>query len=266
MSNLLKQHAYVFDTTGVTIVRGQISPEKVNEARNALYKIHGSVAALPWKFPVLRAGRVFWEFMTHPMVMEMSREFCGPHFRMDHAFGVAGNTSPAQLHGGPQSSQYSCFYNVLPQRNKRAICGQLNFGICLQEQTRSTGGFCYVPGSHKQSDPRAGAEILQEVYSGHFDHASIVVPDLRPGDILVFTEALIHGDTGWKYPHVTPRVQIYYKMTPGWMCWRDPAENKIYDELIQTPLERQLMAPPWTGRYSETESSMGVNNERRPAT
>lgn len=261
---MLELEKYSFDATGVAIVRGLIPQEQIDTALTAVRNNWEN--GPPWKFPVLHLGRVFWEWMTHPYVLELCREFAGDHFRMDHAFGVSGRGAISQLHGGPQSSQYSCFYMPLPNSERKGLAGQLNFGITLVGQTPATGGFCYIPGSHKAAEPRAGAEILAEIYRNKFNHHSIVIPQLNPGDFMLFTEGVVHGDTGWlakKDPH---RMQIYYKMTPGWMCWRDPAQNLELNKYAETELERRLISPPWTGRYTEDEFNMGIDNERRKPT
>ena len=179
---------------------------------------------------------------------------------------MTSNGAFAQLHGGPQSSQHSCYYLQLPHGKRRGIVGQMNFGYCLEPQNSKTGGFVYVPGSHKSADSRAGNEVLSEVYKGNFTDPSLLVPELNPGDLLVFTEALIHGDTGWQASNDSYRMQIYYKMTPGFMCWRDPHQQEIYHHYAANDLERRLIEPPWTGRYSETSMSMGYANERRDKT
>jgi hypothetical protein len=260
---MFEKEKYSFSTTGVAII-----PEVLHRDRLAR-----AIAAVEdrwpgggqWKFPVLHLDRVFWDMMTHPTVLEFCREFTGEHFRMDHAFGVSGDAAQRQMHGGPYSSQHSCF--CLPIPGGSSFVGQLNIGFTLHGQSPETGGFCYVPGSHRSTDPRAGAELLEEVYDHDFNHHSIVVPTLWPGDLMVFTEALVHGDTGQNKSHVpTTRTQIYYKMTPGFMCWRDPEENKKYLGYAKTELERKMLEPPWTGRYSEDANSMGITNERREGT
>lgn len=255
---------YSFECTGVAIIRDAISQGTVRRVRECIDKHWPN--GVPWKFPILHLDRVFWELMTHPDVLKMSAEFAGDHFRLDHAFGLTSNGAIPQLHGGPQSSQMSCFYQQLGHGPKKSLVGQLNFGFCIYGQDSTTGGFCYVPGSHKVNDSRDGRTVLTEIYQNSFNHPSIIVPRLHAGDLLVFTEALIHGDSGWSHPNGFPRRQIYYKITPGFMCWRDPAENQKYEQFAQTPLERNMIRPPWTGRYSETETSMGFNNTRRDAT
>jgi hypothetical protein len=257
-----ESHKYVFDTTGVVVVKNFLPDHMVQEAR-ALISANWPAGA-PWKFPVMHLGHIFWEMLTSTFLLDMCEEFCGPQFRMDHAFGLSSNGAIPQLHGGPQSSQYSCFYYGTPNGARRAICGQLNFGFALYGQSPATGGFVYVPGSHRQADPRVGKDILREVYSGHFDHQSLIVPTVEPGDLLMFTEGLIHGDTGWRANGC--RMQVYFKMTPGFMCWRDPNQNAGLAKFAQTDLERKLLARPWTGRYEETETTMGTSNERKEST
>jgi hypothetical protein len=258
-------HAYSFECTGVAVIPNALTLEQVETAKSL---IRGNwPGGVPWKFPVLHLGRVFWEMMTHPDLLHLARQFVGEQFRMDHAFGLSSNGAIPQLHGGPQSNQYACFYSQTSGRESRVLAGRVNFGFCLSGQSPETGGFCYVPGSHKQADPRAGREIFAQVYGHKFDHHSLVVPTLIPGDMLMFTEGLIHGDTGWR--NQTPgsgRMQVYYMLTPGFACWRDPTQNDHLLAHAQTDLERRLLAPPWVGRYEETETVMGVNNSLRAPT
>ena len=261
-----KLHSYVFDTTGCVIIKKFIPMEEVNRAKSSILKnwpTANGVSTIPWKFPIMHLDRVFWEFLTKPLILDFCEEFCGDYFRLDHAFGLSSNKAISQLHGGPQSSQNSCFY--LPRGGNHGLVGQLNFGFCLEPQNGSTGGFVYIPGSHKSSDSRAGKEILEDVFKGNFAHHSLVTPVLEPGDLMIFTEALIHGDTGWK-DNSSYRMQAYYKMTPGFMCWRDPSQNIALKQFALTDLELRLIEAPWTGRYSETATSMGTSNQRRPKT
>jgi len=255
---------YSFESTGVSVIKGAIDDNTVEQARK-LIADNWPHKGPPWKFPLLHLGRVFWEMMTHPLVLDLAGKFAGDYFRMDHAFGVHGRGAVKQLHGGPQSSQHSCFYVPASLDGRSGLFAQLNFGFTLYGQSPSTGGFCYVPGSHKSVDPRAGQQLLNEVYKGDMSHPSIVVPTLEPGDLMLFSEGLVHGDTLWRGKGQS-RLQIYYRITPGWMCWRDPAQTASYLEYAKTDLERRMIEPPWTGRYTEDAKSMGIDNTRRPPT
>ena len=65
--------------------------------------------------------------------------------------------------------------------------------------------------SHKTNDARDGLTVLHEVYKSNFNHHSIVVPTLNPGDMIMFTEAMVHGDTGWRNPvKGSYRMQVYF--------------------------------------------------------
>jgi hypothetical protein len=256
-------HEYSFETTGFTVLRNLIPVEKIEEIKSLLN--NNWPTGLPWKFPFLHLGRVFWEPLSQPWVQGLAKSFAGEHFRLDHAFGVTSNGAIPQLHGGPQSSQLSCFYIPFNNGKNLGLVSQINFGVCVQGQSPTTGGFCYIPGSHKSTDPRDGHKLLAELYLKQFNHHSIIVPTLNPGDIIMFTEGLVHGDTGWK-DKKTCRIQLYYRINPGFICWRDPEQNKHLEQYAVTDYEKRLLRSPWTGRYTETSTQMGINNERRTPT
>ena len=256
--------SYSYECTGFAQIPNALTPEQVATAKNLIN--NNWPKGIPWKFPVLHLGRVFWEMLTNKNLLPLADEFAGEHFRCDHAFGLSSNGAVPQLHGGPQSSQYSCFYFPLNNGKRKGI-GRLNFGFCLEGQSPETGGFCYIPGSHKTNDPRDGLRVLYEVYKTNFNHHSIIVPTLNPGDMIMFTEAMVHGDTGWRNPvKGSYRMQVYFMMAPGWACWRDPKENEHLLQYAQTDLERRIMDGPWSGRFSEDATSMGVKNSRRKPT
>lgn len=254
---------YCFDTVGVTILRNVVPVTKIEVLKTLLNNNWPN--GLPWKFPFLHLGHEFWEILSHPSLIALSKSYTGDHFRLDHAFGVTSNGAIPQLHGGPQSSQLSCFYLPLNNGQKLGLVSQLNFGLCVQGQSPATGGFCYIPGSHKATDPRDGRTILKELYKYEFNHHSITVPTLNPGDVVMFSEGLIHGDTGWKVAG-TCRIQLYYRINPGFICWRDPDQIKHLEQYATTDYERKLISGPWTGKYDETLTHMGITNERRQPT
>ncbi len=108
--------------------------------------------------------------------------------------------------------------------------------------------------------------MLAQVFAGRFDHPAIVTPTLSAGDMVVFSESIVHGDSGWRGPSVGPRLQLYFKFAPGWMAWRDPAQQAKYAAYATTDLERRLIAGPWTGRYDDDAGRMDIANSRRGPT
>lgn len=259
-------HAYSFECTGVAVIPQVLTEAQVAEAKRLIHNNWPS--NIPWKFPVMHLGRIFWEMLTQPLLLELANDLAGEHFRFDHAFGLMSNEKTiAQLHGGPQSNQHACFYSNPSGRPSRVLTGRLNFGFCLEGQNSSTGGFCYVPGSHKSVEPRSGLQVFEQIYKSKFDHPSIVVPTLNPGDMVMFTEGMVHGDTGWRNPKPDSyRMQIYFMMTAGFACWRDPSENVHLLQYAKTELEKQLLEPPWVGRCEETATTRAVKNKLREPT
>lgn len=250
---------YLFDCMGLVVIRNVIPKEQVEAARRAIASAFP--AKMPWKFSVLSLGEVFWDIMTNRRLLATVEQLCGDQFRMDHAFAVSSDEQIVNLHGGPASSYGSCFTKI----DNELYVGQLSCGIPLAHQSPATGGMCYIPGSHRSLDLRAGREIKRELMGGKQDHEAILVPTLNPGDLVLFSESLVHGDVGWK-PKDYSRLVVYYKFCPGFMSWRDPREQEQYRQLARTDLERRLVEPPWSGQYSDKNYVMDHNNTRREKT
>lgn len=250
---------YLFDCVGLTIIRNVIPSTQIEFAKQAIQKIYPGKK--PWKFAVLSMGEIFWDIMNNKRLLSTVEQLCGDQFRLDHAFAVTSDEKIVNLHGGPASSFGSCFTRI----DNSLYVGQLSCGIPLTSQNLSTGGMCYIPGSHRSLDARTGSKIKQELFKGNMDHESIIVPTLNPGDLILFSESLIHGDTGWK-PQNYSRMIVYYKFCPGFMTWRDPREQEQYQHLARTDLEKRLLEPPWSGKFSDKNYTMDHANTRREKT
>jgi len=262
---------YIFDTAGVLIRKQAIPAVEIAKAKA---EISNHIDRGVWKFPTLNLGTLFWDWLIRPVLIQPAIQMCGDYTRLDHAFGVSGSKqsqAPAQLHGGPDSSQSSCFYHNTGGRV--GLVGQLSVGICLTGQDDQTGGFCYLPGSHKAFDRADGKEIYLKMFNQNLNHPAVVVPKLEPGDLIFFSESLVHGDTGQRTV-LNNRLMAYYKFTPGWMCWRDPAQQKSYASWAaqaaisysktDADMLRCLIEPPWTGKFDDTQGFLSPKNTRRP--
>jgi hypothetical protein len=257
----LSKTLYAFDCQGFAIIRGLIPDPLVHRAVSIIDT--NFPGKKTWKFPVLHLDRVFWQFMTTPLILRCAERLCGNEFRLDHAFAVTSDDGVPNLHGGANCSQRSCFAQWVG--NSDIFVGQLSVGIVLTPQSSKTGGVSYIPGSHKAFDQRDGRAIKEQIMDGNFDHEFLVTPELNPGDVIVFTESLIHGDTGW-VPTNYPRITVYYKFCPGFMSWRDPEQQEKYKQYAQTPQELRLLERPWTGQFSDENNQMSHKNVRRPKT
>lgn len=254
-----QRDVYVFDCMGLVVLRNVVPAEQIQRAREAVNR--NFPKEKPWKFSTLGMGDVFWDILNNRSMLEMAEQLCGDQFRLDHAFGVSSDAKIVNLHGGPASSYGSCFTKVDGQ-----LCvGQLSCGIPLTAQSPATGGMCYIPGSHRSVDVRSGSQIRREVFNGSLDQDCIVVPTLNVGDLVIFSESLVHGDNGWNKPD-EPRLTLYYKFSPGYMTWRDARQQEQFRHLARTEQERRLLEPPWSGGYGEDNFKMDHVNKRKDKT
>jgi hypothetical protein len=249
---------YTFDSVGVLILRQGISAGvvfKMNERIDSA--LQGRVVA---KFPFMELDRIFFSTMAHPAILNCSARILGEQFRFDHAFGLQQPAGGANLHGGPETGQSSCFYHAGTSTMGQVGVGRLSVGIALNEQSRLTGGFAYIPGSHKSSFRLHGGVVLQRFLHGNFDHESIAVPELRAGDIYVFPDCLVHGTSPRKVSGT--RRAIYYMYCPGYMAWRPYSEIEKYVPLAENDTERRLLRPPFVASYEEDDERVGDNRFR----
>ncbi|RKU27283.1 hypothetical protein C6499_12120, partial [Candidatus Poribacteria bacterium] len=80
-------------------------------------------------------------------------------------------------------------------------------------------------------------EVRQFERSTHY----VVQPALAAGDVLFFTEALVHGTMPWTAKH--QRRSLLYKYSPGHSAWSgNYYDISKYDGLTEQQ-ERMLMAP-----------------------
>jgi hypothetical protein len=256
---------HIFESTGLVVVEGYFT-ESQTQAANELCdrwvaEFQQEYGYVPFKFPFLGLDPLFMDMMADPLVVAMGEHLCGDGVRFDHGFGVQqpgqirmrdGSTlnqdaDTGNLHGGPSSSQGALFVSYA---NSRMIVGQLNVGVVLTEQTPEGGGMCFVPGSHRHSSTLQGDDVLHQIYGGRFDHPSIVVPRLKVGDLVFFTETLYHGTTPWTGKG-RPRRTLYFKYAPGFAAWRDPAALARYLPLARTELQRRLLRPPYVAQYED---------------
>ena len=86
--------------------------------------------------------------------------------------------------------------------------------------------------------PRDVARFEREFPPGR---TGFVQPTMAAGDVLIFTEALIHGTTAWTADH--ERRTLLYKYSPPHSTWT----KRLYDPADfpeATDRQRRLMAPP----------------------
>lgn len=249
------KETFEFDLNGFVIIRDFLSKEMVA-------RLNDAIDAQPYakqshKFHFMKAGDVFLDLMSDRRVLELCKEWIDPHFRFDHAWGVQhypnDPNSPRveNLHGGPFAEQGAFQYHW--HRGKpRTTC--ILFAYVLEPQRPGDGGLALMPGSHK-SNTEIGIDVFNQ-YMGRDYHASpwIHRPDLNAGDLLIFTEATMHGTEAWK-PTDRRRRNIYYKYCYGWMGWPpvDHEESVWLRANARNEQEKLLVRPPFVSETTGNE-------------
>ena len=108
----------------------------------------------------------------------------------------------------------------------------------LNDASPGDGGFVCIPGSHKTNFIRSvPAAVLKQTQRPDY----VIQPELRAGDVLIFTEALIHGTAQWTGEQ--ERRALLYKYSPPHSSWaKVPYDLNDYPDA--TVQQQRLMAPP----------------------
>ena len=228
-----------FDLQGFLVRRAALGPGE-------LEALHAAIGVLDVPRPGpdlgsqrftghLPVARRFRDLIDHPAVLEIVREVCGSNVRLDHTYGIvmARGTSGLGLHGGAVPFDPSQYY--LLDRG-RIRTGLVAAQWALVDHPPAAGGFVCIPGSHK-----SGFSL-----PGSFDRDLAVQVPMAAGDVVVFSEALIHGTLPWDGRE--ERRTLVYKYSPGNSAW-----SNVHwpDELLAMCTDRQrlLLQPPSVGHH-----------------
>ena len=115
------------------------------------------------------------------------------------------------MHGGSidcegrmvRGLQYSCQQGQIAN-------SLLAVSFQLTDQPPLGGGFCLVKGSHKINVPPAKQMLLGQ--DAEFNH-HVYLPQTKAGDVLIFSEATIHGCMPWT--HSFQRRIALYRFSPS---------------------------------------------------
>ncbi|HEV2343859.1 MAG TPA: phytanoyl-CoA dioxygenase family protein [Actinocrinis sp.] len=224
-----EEQLFEFDTRGVVVIRGALSPGEVDELNRALDLVQP--APPPVAFPLLDLGPLCVELMARAATLELLRSLIGDYLRFDHGLGIQMTADTAvgeNLHGGPRSHQGSEHYQWVHGGMYNGLVVAM---YVLADVNDGDGGFICVPGSHRANTP----------YRPPLDSPLVVNPAVRAGDMIVFTEALIHGTRQWRAEH--RRRALVYKYAPGYLVANPYDSLAPYRELATTPLQRELLGP-----------------------
>ena len=235
------EEKFQFDLQGYLVVKNALSAEEL-KTLNAEADSHYPISNTKNKFtdgPVSTWGKPFQDLMDHPKVLPYLLALIGPYFRLDHDYCIfmregGGNLT---LHGG-EGHEGDHWYKYRDGEMKN---GLTVFAFNLTPVNAGDGGFVCIPGTHKSNFIES---IPREVINFERPAEYVVQPEVGAGDLVIFTEAVVHGTHAWKGKH--ERRSLLYKFTPGHSSWANhyPDLSK-YDDL--TERQRRILLPPSIG-------------------
>ena len=237
-AGLSARERFLFDLNGFLVVRNVFSPEEIAVA-NAAVDAHTSamqprgeglrntkagtpLAATGPRYDM--GGILYWDdaaetalfrsVLTHPRLVPYYHELLGEGYRLDHQpllLAQRADSEGFSLHGGPikhSATQPAGAFN--PELQYRCHNGQmwtslLAASVQLVDHAAGDGGFCVVRGSHKLNlpVPEPMATGVDEAFAEH-----VHVPITKAGDVIIWSEATVHGATPWQGAHER-RIALY---------------------------------------------------------
>jgi ectoine hydroxylase-related dioxygenase (phytanoyl-CoA dioxygenase family) len=237
------EERFLFDLEGYLVIKQVLSASEV-AALNAVAErkilAPSERPAYGRLFQVSAWGTPYQSLIDHPRIVPYLVELVGPHFRLDHDFCIFTSKGGRgqELHGAETDENPDHWYKYRDGVMRNGLTVVTFF---LTPAKVGDGGFCCVPGSHK-SNLAGGlpADVRDFRRSAHY----VVQPAIEAGDVVIFTEALIHGTAPWMADH--ERLVLLYKYSPGHSAWM----GEYYDLEQYTGLteqQRRILAPPSVG-------------------
>jgi len=273
------EELFWFDLNGFLVIRGALTQTQVaglnaaidahvpakararesqplkNAAPNSAMAAAGSRidlgGMLSWEEPVFR------ELLTHPVLAKYLKTILGKGFRLDHQPLVIVQKHESEgfaLHGGPLSGDDGAPQGRFnPELQYRCVNGEpwtslLAVSVCLCEAEAGDGGFCVLRGSHKLNFavPNDVTHGLEARFKEHIHQ-----PATKPGDVILFSEATVHGALPWR-----PRVEgkerrlALLRFAPANMAYGRAYTEEWGAQVLGkcTPAQRAVLQPPFAPR------------------
>lgn len=267
MKNLSERDRYEFDLRGYVVLKSALSLDTVQRV-NAIIDDHHA-RQWPRKFSFLHLSPIFWDILSNSSAMTICRELLGDWFRLDHAFGI--QDPPAYipqaaadegLHAGPFANQGTFRYGWFGNKPR---CGLIVFVYYLEKVISGDGGLVLIPGSHKSNFEISGRKIFEEMLHSNLDSPLVDNPAMEPGDLLVFTEAVVHGSKRWAAKD-RRRRNLQFGYSPGFQAAREHSQLLPYLGFARNELERNLLRPPYAIEKSEDDGLQYAPNLWRSPT
>jgi hypothetical protein len=238
------QELYEFDLRGYLICHDALTNEQIVRVHELVDSIQGCKGN--GKFSFFGLDPIFMEIMANPRTLGYMKAMLGDWFRFDHAFGIQMTNDSGvteNLHAGPMQNQRAFWYQWGPGFIAHNGLVKVIYTLC--DVNPGDGGFVCVPGSHKSNLP----------YKPTHDSHLVINPRLQAGDMLIFTEALVHGS--WQWAASRTRRTLNYSYAPGFMAWKSYDTIIPYLQFATTDVQRDLLRAPYVANYDEGDSREG---------
>ena len=240
MSALTDEDKFLFDLRGFLVVKNVLDRdecERLIRLADEVWPRQSDDGPMRRFNGILSWGQPFVGLMDHDRLLPYLIELLGSRLRIDHDYCIFMQKDATRntLHGGPWRYESDHWY--------RYHDGVMRNGLTvatwnLTEVGPGDGGFVCVPGSHKSNFLQ---HMPRDVTRFERDVDWVVQPTMAAGDVLIFTEALIHGTTTWTADH--ERRTLLYKYSPPHSSWvKTPYDPASFKEA--TARQRRLLAPP----------------------
>ncbi|MCZ6634684.1 MAG: phytanoyl-CoA dioxygenase family protein [bacterium] len=246
------EEKFMFDLEGYLIVKNVLSQDEIDR----LNEIADRVLPKEYNDKGFRGGsRVSqWDpfcqnLFDHPNIVPYLIELLGPKFRADHDYAIfmKKGAQRGHLHGGDieyatqRAGDHWYKYRDGVMRNGLTV-----FTYNLAPAKKGAGGFTCIPGSHKSNLP---LNVPDEVRSFERPAHYVARPEVEAGDVVIFTEALIHGTSRWNADH--ERRSLLFKFSPGHSSWSQNYYNLDEFEGL-TEQQKRILAPPSVGNRPDS--------------
>jgi ectoine hydroxylase-related dioxygenase (phytanoyl-CoA dioxygenase family) len=236
---LTEEEKFRFDLEGYLVVPGVLTNLEC-EVLSALCDKHWPRKTDDGGFRrtanVSQWGKPFLDLIDHPKVLPYLVELIGTRLRADHDYSIftQPNTRGQPLHGGPFLYESDHWY--------RYADGSIRNGLMvatwvLTDANAGDGGFTCIPGSHKTNFI---TNLPKDVRAHERKAEYVRQPELKAGDVVVFTEALIHGTAPWVGE--IERRALLFKYSPPHSSWAKAPYNLDHYPNA-TAQQKRLMAP-----------------------
>ena len=233
------EEKFQVDLEGYLVIKNVLTEDEVAEMNDIIDNGERQGPPSLW-------GEPFKRLIDHPKILPYLIELLGAHVRLDHDYSLFMQKGQGRggLHGGEDGGRAGGHVgdHWYKYRDGHMRNGLSVMTYNLADAPAGAGGFACIPASHKSNfAPEIPSEVRRFERPAHY----VVQPPVEAGDVLFFTEALIHGTMPWTADH--ERRSLLYKYSPGHSAWSSNYYDiSKYDGL--TEQQKRMLLPPSIGR------------------